>query len=105
MTESRFRQWSVVMAGAAVLIVVGAALLMPRGSVQQAVPRELTEQELADVTAVVREQTTERIRGVRIDRDGTVLVFVSDGLGRREFRVGKVEGRWRVVGVTLCFFA
>lgn len=88
---------------ACVLVAVGAGLLGPRWWGPSGPPLELTDQEIADVTAAVRERSPERIRNIKVDRDRSVLVFVSDGRGRQEFRVKQVEGRWRVVGETLFF--
>ena len=66
---------------------------------------ELTHQDVADITATIKQETTTPIRSITPKRGGTVQVFAGDGsgLGGHIFDVKKSAGAWRVTQETLLF--
>jgi len=66
---------------------------------------ELTPQDVADITATIKQKTPTPIRSITPKRGGTVQVFAGDGsgLGGHIFDVKKSAGAWRITQETLLF--
>jgi len=67
--------------------------------------RELTPQDVADITAAIKQRTATPIGAITPKRGGTVQVYVRERgkLGGHLFDVKKSAGAWRITRETLLF--
>ena len=88
--------------GIAIVLILGAIALVwdrwrPTG--------ELTAQDVADITAIIRQRTATPIGGITPKRGGTVQVYVGERgkLGGQIFDVKRSGGAWQITQETLLF--
>lgn len=94
--------WRRMCIGIAIVLILGAIALVwdrwrPTG--------ELTAQDVADITAIIRQRTATPIGGITPKRGGTVQVYVGERgkLGGQIFDVKRSGGAWQITQETLLF--
>lgn len=84
------------------VLAVSAAL---RNRFGQSPLRELTQEEKAEITALVQRETASPLRSLTPQPDGTVQAFVGGEreLGGQILQLQKAGGSWRILRTTLLF--